>query len=98
MTWNLETAISGTAERLAPILMTAFGHRLGLLPLAIGSGDPGRKIEGAWQRLFEEDLLLPRLSTLSFPQHLGVELQFAALRHLSNVGGAAIFAAVFANL
>lgn len=29
-----------------PILMTALVTGLGLLPLAIGSGDPGREVEG----------------------------------------------------
>ena len=29
-----------------PILMTAMVTALGLLPIAIGSGDPGREIEG----------------------------------------------------
>ena len=46
MTWGLEAAIRGASERLAPILMTATVTGLGLLPLAIGSGDPGREIEG----------------------------------------------------
>ena len=46
MHWSLETAIRGASERLAPILMTALVTGLGLLPLAIGSGDPGREIEG----------------------------------------------------
>lgn len=44
--WGLETALRGATERLAPILMTALVTGLGLLPLAIGSGDPGREIEG----------------------------------------------------
>jgi Cu/Ag efflux pump CusA len=44
--WGLETALQGASERLAPILMTALVTGLGLLPLAIGSGDPGREIEG----------------------------------------------------
>ena len=46
MTWGLEAAIRGASERLAPILMTALVTALGLLPLAIGSGAPGREIEG----------------------------------------------------
>ena len=46
MSWGLDTALQGASERLAPILMTALVTGLGLLPLAIGSGDPGREIEG----------------------------------------------------
>jgi Cu/Ag efflux pump CusA len=46
MQWSLDTAIRGASERLAPILMTATVTGLGLLPLAIGSGAPGREIEG----------------------------------------------------
>ncbi len=46
MTWGLDTALRGASERLAPILMTALVTGLALLPLAMGSGDPGREIEG----------------------------------------------------
>jgi Cu/Ag efflux pump CusA len=46
MTWSLDTAIRGADERLVPILMTALVTGLGLLPLAIGSGEAGREIEG----------------------------------------------------
>ena len=44
--WNLETSIQGAKERLPSILMTALVAGLALTPIAIGSGQPGKEIEG----------------------------------------------------
>ncbi|MCP3464793.1 efflux RND transporter permease subunit [Bradyrhizobium sp. CCGUVB23] len=44
--WGPDTAIEGAADRLVPILMTSLVTGLGLLPLALGAGEPGREIEG----------------------------------------------------
>jgi Cu/Ag efflux pump CusA len=44
--WNHETMLRGASERLVPILMTALVTAFGLLPLALGSGEAGREIEG----------------------------------------------------
>jgi Cu/Ag efflux pump CusA len=46
MTWGPEAAIRGASERVMPILMTATVTSLALLPLALGTGEAGREIEG----------------------------------------------------
>ena len=44
--WNLDTCIRGATERLPSILMTALVAGLALLPIALGSNQPGKEIEG----------------------------------------------------
>jgi CzcA family heavy metal efflux pump len=46
MEWGHDAAMRGAAERVMPILLTAIVTALGLLPLAIGTGEAGREIEG----------------------------------------------------
>ncbi len=64
MTWGPEAAMRGAQERLAPILMTALVTALGLLPLAIGSGAPGREIEGPMALVILGGLLTSTLLNL----------------------------------
>jgi CzcA family heavy metal efflux pump len=44
--WSAATAIHGATDRLLPILMTALVTGLGLLPVALASGEPGGEIDG----------------------------------------------------
>ncbi|HXC98498.1 MAG TPA: efflux RND transporter permease subunit [Verrucomicrobiae bacterium] len=46
MDWGHDAAMRGASERVIPILMTALVTAIGLLPLALGTGEAGREIEG----------------------------------------------------
>ncbi|MDE3010112.1 MAG: efflux RND transporter permease subunit [Pseudomonadota bacterium] len=62
--WNADTARRGAAERLPSILMTALVTGLGLLPLALGSGEPGREIEGPMASIIVGGLVTSTLLNL----------------------------------
>ena len=44
--WSRETVLLATRERVTPILMTALVTGLGVLPLAVSTGQAGREIQG----------------------------------------------------
>jgi Cu/Ag efflux pump CusA len=50
VSWGQDLIFRGARDRLAPVLMTALVTGLGLLPIAWGSNEAGREIEGpmAW--------------------------------------------------
>ena len=62
--WNLQTCIRGATERLPSVLMTALVTALGLLPLAAGSGQPGREIEGPMATIIVGGLITSTLLNL----------------------------------
>jgi CzcA family heavy metal efflux pump len=62
--WNVQTAIDGAVDRLPAILMTALVAALGLLPLALGSGAPGREIEGPLAQIIVGGLFTSTLLNL----------------------------------
>jgi Cu/Ag efflux pump CusA len=79
--WNAETARLGAAERLPSILMTAIVTALGLLPLALGSGEPGREIEGPMASIIVGGLVTSTvLNLLVLPTVL---LHFGRLRPIN---------------
>jgi HME family heavy-metal exporter len=43
-TWSREMIVRAGQERVAPVLMTALTSGIGLLPLAMAAGEPGKEI------------------------------------------------------
>lgn len=63
--WTAATAAEGAADRMVPILMTSLVTGLGLLPLALGVGEPGREIEGPMALVILGGLLTSTVLTLA---------------------------------
>lgn len=77
--WGRDIALRGASERLGPILMTACVTGLALLPLALGSGDPGREVEGPMAIVILGGLATSTaLSLLVLPT---LALRFVKFRH-----------------
>lgn len=77
--WDLTTAARGASERLMPILLTAAVTGLGLLPLALGSGEPGREIEGPMAQVILGGLVTSTiLSLLVLPPLAGRLARFGS--------------------
>ena len=73
--WGDEAVIKGATERLVPVTMTALVTGLGLLPLALGTGEAGREIEGPMAIVILGGLLTSTVLTLIvlpvFARHFG---------------------------
>ncbi len=62
--WSLDTVLRGARERLVPILMTALVTALGLLPLAVASGEVGREVQGPMAQVILGGLATSTIMTL----------------------------------
>ena len=84
--WSIETVVRGASERLVPILMTALVTALGVLPLALGSGEAGREIEGPMATVILGGLITSTaLNLLVLPALAWKWGRFSADEHMTDV-------------
>jgi len=62
--WVLSTVLRAARERVTPILMTALVTALGLLPLALGTGEAGREVQGPMAVVILGGLVTSTIMTL----------------------------------
>ncbi|WP_297510378.1 efflux RND transporter permease subunit [uncultured Caulobacter sp.] len=62
--WSLATIARATRERVTPILMTALVTALGVLPLAVQTGQAGREIQGPMAIVILGGLITSTLASL----------------------------------
>ena len=62
--WSVATILQATEERVTPILMTALVTGLGVLPLAISTGQAGREIQGPMAVVILGGLLTSTIASL----------------------------------
>ena len=62
--WSVDTVILATRERVTPILMTALVTGLGVLPLALSTGQAGREIQGPMAIVILGGLVTSTLASL----------------------------------
>lgn len=64
--FGIDTVLRATAERVTPILMTALVTALGLLPLALESGQAGREVQGPMALVILGGLVTSTIMSLLF--------------------------------
>ncbi len=78
--WGLETVLRATSERVTPILMTALVTALGMLPVALGTGEAGREVQGPMA-----EVILGGLATSTVLSLLLLPPLLLAFRHSGKV-------------
>jgi Cu/Ag efflux pump CusA len=81
--WELATVLRAASERLTPIVMTALVTGLGMLPVALGSGEAGREVQGPMAQV-----ILGGLTTSTITSLLLLPPLVLACRHGKRSGGA----------